>query len=354
MIKNNKLRIPKMPHSIDNAAKTLGIDKDNIITWILDGSIRACINYRTFYSDFLTYSVAVLSDYTNTIEDYKQYRNDEFATDCPLSNLLSTTHSTMLIHTYSVPLKSNDNCVPFSADLKGLWHIKDLEDVKALYDNPTYVTLVPYLPYSIYNSDINDEMTDYILGFSIKASFDDIYISYEDVLRLEGYYYGNSDLLTLDASKPCDEKEYLGFTPTEQISMAFIQLILSNPNLGSEYIEHPTSSLRLIEYELKGENNRQLNSTDNTFRQAITEGKYLLEASIIPKRPNNKVKPRKPYLNKCKTLIQLIEIHPLITFKSIDDIEKSYGAINQMLCVQGMSEFKVNKDTFQYACEQSK
>ena len=348
-----------MPLSIAGVAKALDIDREIILTWVLDGSIRACINYRTCFSDSLTYSVAVLSNYTNIIEEFKKYRNDELSINCPLSLLLSTAHSTILINAHSVSLITNDNSTSFSADLKGLWHINELTDVEALYDNmnndnPTYVNIVPYIPDSIYNSGVDDEISDYILGFSVEASFDDIYISYEDILRIERYLIGSSDLLTLDASKPCGEEYCSDFTPTEQLSMAFIQLILSNPNLGSEFIEQPSSSLRLIESVLKREDNGQLNSTNNTFREAIAEGKYLLKSSSTRNQKINKVKPRNPYVNKCKTLIQLVEMHPLIMFKNIDDIEKYYDAINQMLCMQHMAEFKVNKDVFQYACEQSK
>jgi len=356
---SNKKRIPNIPLSIDGAAKALDIDREYILTWLLDGSIRACINYRTYFSDSLTYSVAVLSDYTNIMEEFKKYRDDEFSRDCPLSSLLSTVHSTISINAYSVPLKTNDNGTSFSADLKGLWHINELTDVEELYDNmindnPAYVNIIPYIPDSIYNSGVNDEMADYILGFNVEVSFDDICISYEDILRIECYLSGGTDLLALDTSTPCSEQYCSDFTPTEQLSMAFIQLILSNPNLGSTFIEKPTSSLRLIEDVLEKGGHGQLNSTTNTFREAITEGKSLLKSSNTRKWKINKLRPRNPYINKCKTLIQLIKAHPLIMFKDIDDVEKYYDAINQMLRMQNMGEFKVNKDVFQYVCELSR
>ncbi|WP_275113958.1 hypothetical protein [Psychromonas antarctica] len=37
----NNSRIPSIPHSIDGAAKVLKTDKDNIITWLLDGELTA-------------------------------------------------------------------------------------------------------------------------------------------------------------------------------------------------------------------------------------------------------------------------------------------------------------------------
>jgi len=350
-----KKRIPEMPHSIDAVARVLEVDKEIIVTWVLDGSIRACINYRTEYVNHLTYSVAVLGDVTSVIKQYKSFLNDESTVNCPLSKLLSTPLSKISIYSSSVAIVEKDSCISFSADLKGLWHINELIGVEELYDNTandslTYVNIVPYIPDAIYNSDVNEGMPNYLLGFGVEISFDDICISYEDILRVENYLLGKSELIALDAAKPCElsSQHQFDFTPTEQLSMAFVQLIISNPLLGSKFIENPHSSLKQIEYKLRDSKIEQLNSNDSTFSKSIVEGKNLLNPSNISMSKTSKMKPRKPYINKCKMLMQLIKIHPLIQFESIDEIDRVYEVINKILSEQSMSEFKITKEVFKY------
>jgi len=332
---SNKKRMPNIPLSIDGAAKALDIDREYILTWLLDGSIRACINYRTYFSDSLTYSVAVLSDYTNIMEEFKRYRDDEFSRDCPLSSLLSTVHSTISINAYSVPLKTNDNGTSFSADLKGLWHINELTDVEELYDNmindnSAYVNIIPYIPDSIYNSGVNGGIADYILGFNVEVSFDDLCISYEDIRRIDEYLSSKGELGKVNSPKQAIEPK---FTSIQQLAMVFIQLIESDSTLGSRTIKIPHSSLEFIERIRSRNNYPPLAIDSRAFGDLISLGKRLFD----PKQRETEVmangskKPKKLTKKNSETLLKLIESHPLFSSETIDDPTYIYEIINNEL-----------------------
>ena len=341
MIRNKK-RISNMPHSIDSAAKALDLDRDNIITLLLDGSIRACINYRTEFSHSLTIGVVFLRDYIDVIGQYKAYLNDENSLNCPLSKLLSTPHST-ISNAHSLPHNVTYNSIPLSADLKGLWHIGELSLVAELYENrfgytPTLVAIIPYISDSIYNSDINEKMDNFVECFFVEASFDDIYISYDDIKRIDTSLNSNKELekIVLVRGNIC-----LGpiFRPIEQLAMAFVQLIESDENLGERYIETPHSSLQRIENVRKRNKQPQLEIDNRSFCNLILTGKKLLKSNPnldfrSLKKPvidNNKKKPRSLSEINSKTFMQLISSHSFFSPQTIENFDDAYELIIEKL-----------------------
>lgn len=289
MIKNNKLRIPKMPHSIDSAANVLGVDKDNLITWILDGSIRACINYRTFYSDSLTYTAAVINSTPKIKEEYKIFLNDADKVDCPLSGLLSTPYSIVSINPHSVSVDKQGSEISFSADLKGLWHISCLDDLAELYDGLSGgkipVMIVPYIANDIYSSYINEEMDDFITGFEIDISFNEICISYEDLLRIFNYLNHDNELKNLNNEFLCEDviKARKIFPPSETANMILVQVLQAYCPFYQDLLDEPRGALAKLEKDFikKAQEDKFRTLTpprisESTLSRMIIKGKEVL------------------------------------------------------------------------------
>jgi len=288
MNENSKLRIPNIPQSIDATAKILKTHKENVVSWLLDGTIRACINYRTTFSDDLTYTVGVINSDINVIEKYKEFLNDE-TLNCPLSHAFSTLHSTISINPYSVPSKITDNVIPFSADLKGLWHISNLEDVASLYTEADSikieVNILPYIPDAIYDSYVNEEVDDYINGFVVEALFNDIFISYEDIVRLDNYLNHCTELFKLKDKVLIDNniKTKKNYPPTDVANMTLVQVLQAYCPFYEELLKEPRGALARLEKDFISKKNdpsfKNLSLpriSESTLARMIIKGKEKL------------------------------------------------------------------------------
>ncbi|MCG6202754.1 hypothetical protein [Psychromonas antarctica] len=237
----------------------------------------------------MTYTVATINSDINIKEKYEQFLKNTDATDCPLSSLFSTQHSTMSINAYSVSLNTKDNLIPFSADLKGLWHINDLAEVANLYDAPNgikkYITVVPYIPNAIYDSYKNGEMDDYITGFEVETSFDDISISYEDIIRFDNYLNHKKELSNLDGDSSIHNEieTKKNYPPSEQASMILVQVLQAYCPFYEELLKEPRGALARLESDFKSKKKKEAfknlaypRISESTLARMIKKGKEKL------------------------------------------------------------------------------
>ena len=298
MIKNKQRRIPEVPRPLPAAAKALDIEEKFLLQWLFDGEIRACVNFLDYYTCNYSATTAFTPKDVNLKEVYESfleidtqpinqnetatdsYSNEEDIIKCPLSNLFSTQHSSILVD--KCRIHENGDSADIDADLKGLWQIDTTEAIKYIFNNPNddyfLINVVPYIPENLYQSHVNKTQSSYIDGFPVAINLDEICISYDDMKRLYAYLYEGKELTKLDGTKTTTERVSTKKqrSPSIQASTLLVQVLNAYCPFAKELLNQPCAALERLEKDFakRGINPPELSY--KTLSRIITTGKRYL------------------------------------------------------------------------------
>lgn len=287
---------PLLAYSLDEAKEELNVDVKKLISWILDGKVRANVELYGYQCQSLT---AVFANKETNLENayklfYKgggeflakrsdnRYSNSSHQKE--LSHIFSTVSSKIVVRSFHL---NDDKCSgQLDGYLNGLWQLNCTEELKDFLQYPgmrnELISVVPYITEGLYKNVVAKNDSNYIGGFLINLSYDDLSISKDDMARIWDHLKNKSSLDSLQDidfkyeninTSKYDRKNLT--QQAKQVIGAIIELV--DPELN----ETPSTASEKIEKMLARKGLPGLSIGENYIEEAI---KYYKKDSLSLKK----------------------------------------------------------------------